>query len=85
MISNAMNESNDPAERTNAERARFADELAAEQPLLRCSICLKCSSHRTIVSGKGSVFMLCQSDETPSDWPKYPAQPMQQCRYYRSE
>ena len=78
-----MNDSNDPAERTNAERIKIADELAAGQPLLGSSICLKCSSHRTIVSGKGSVFVLCQSDETPSNWPKYPAQPVQQCRYYR--
>lgn len=62
-----------------------ADALALQSPLLASSICLRCMDHRTIVSGKGSVFMLCQSAETPSNWPKYPPQPVRHCRFYRTE
>lgn len=63
--------------------ARGLDEIAAMQPLLRNSVCLSCADHRTIVSGKGSVFMLCQSKTTPKQWPKYPPQPVRQCGYFR--
>ena len=48
----------------NAERDKTADKLAATQPILSSSICLKCVSHRTVVSGKGSVFILCSSGGT---------------------
>ncbi|MBU6385814.1 MAG: hypothetical protein KGS49_07755 [Planctomycetes bacterium] len=50
--------------------------------MLRDSICLDCCDHRTIVSGRGSVFLLCQSSKTPSHWPKYPRQPLRQCPYW---
>ncbi len=63
--------------------ARGLDEIAAMQPLLRNSVCLSCADHRTILSGKGSVFMLCQSKTTPKQWPKYPPQPVRQCDYFR--
>jgi hypothetical protein len=63
--------------------AKGLDEIAAMQPLLRNSVCLSCADHRTIVSGKGSVFMLCQSKTTPKQWPKYPQQPVRQCGYFR--
>ncbi len=63
-------------------KAKAADAFAALDPLLGRSICLQCKSHRTVVSGKGSVFMLCQSGDTPDTWPKYPPQPLQQCRYF---
>jgi hypothetical protein len=59
-----------------------ADDLAREQPLLRGSVCLSCRDHRTIVSGRGSVFLLCQSAHTPPQWPKYPRQPLHSCPYW---
>jgi len=61
-----------------------ADLLASQHSLLSQSVCLRCVDHRTIVSGKGSVFMLCQSERTPSQWPKYPPQPLSQCGYLRT-
>ncbi len=64
-------------------KAKATDALAALAPLLARSICLQCESHRTVVSGKGSVFMLCQSIDTPDTWPKYPPQPLQHCRYFK--
>jgi hypothetical protein len=57
------------------------DDLARQQPLLRDSVCLLCQDHRTIVSGRGSVFLLCQSQKTPAFWPKYPRQPLGECPY----
>jgi len=80
---NDSTESNNPLEDKAVERNRLADELAAQQSLFSQSICLKCVDHRSIVSGKGSVFMLCQSQETPENWPKYPPQPMRRCKYFR--
>lgn len=62
----------------------LADTLAREQPLLRNSICLDCADHRTIVSGRGSVFLLCQSERTPAAFPKYPRQPVGQCPYFQA-
>ena len=59
------------------------DVLAMREPLLRDSVCLRCSDHRTIVSGKGSVFLLCQSEHVPKEWPKYPRQPLFRCPYMR--
>ena len=49
-----MNDSADMDKGQNAERDKTADDLAATRPILSSSICLKCVSHRTIVSGKGS-------------------------------
>ncbi|MCY2984593.1 MAG: hypothetical protein NTY15_13290 [Planctomycetota bacterium] len=82
MNTQPTNDENSAWKSQQAEKDKAADALAARQPLLANSICLKCTSHRSIVSGKGSVFMLCQSDSTPSNWPKYPPQPLTQCRYY---
>ncbi len=79
-----MTDCEDSREEKNAELAKVADAMAARQPLLATSLCLKCVSHRTVVSGRGSVFMLCQSENTPANWPKYPAQPLQQCRYFQA-
>lgn len=78
-----MNDADDSRESKNAQLSKVADALAAMQPLLATSLCLKCVSHKTVVSGKGSVFMLCQSENTPANWPKYPAQPLRQCRYFQ--
>ena len=79
-----MNDSEDSREGKKAELAKIADALAVTRPLLATSICLGCVSHRTVVSGRGSVFMLCQSENSPASWPKYPVQPLQQCSYFRS-
>ncbi|MFN7731151.1 MAG: hypothetical protein ACK5OB_04565 [Pirellula sp.] len=62
----------------------MADALARQQPLLRNSICLDCADHRTIVSGRGSIFLLCQSERTPSAFPKYPRQPVGQCPFFQA-
>lgn len=66
-----------------SDRERTADALARSQPLLRDSICLSCLDHRTIVSGRGSVFMLCQSQPASVAWPKYPRQPVIRCDFWR--
>lgn len=70
--------------KNTADRDAQADLLARDQPLLKSSICLGCRAHRTIVSGKGSVFLLCQSERTPDSWPKYPPQPLRGCPYFES-
>ena len=79
-----MTDREDSREGKKAELAKVADAMAAKEPLLATSICLKCVSHRTVVSGRGSVFMLCQSESTPANWPKYPAQPLHQCRFFQA-
>ncbi len=66
-----------------SEDSTTPDELAKREPLLRDSMCLQCADHRTIVSGRGSVFLLCQSSQVPKEWPKYPRQPMYRCPYLR--
>ncbi|MEI6526817.1 MAG: hypothetical protein WCP62_12370 [Planctomycetota bacterium] len=58
------------------------DELARRQTLLKDSVCLNCQDHRTIISGRGSVFLLCQSEKAPEHWPKYPRQPLFHCPYF---
>lgn len=71
-------------ESATAKNAREnPDDLARREPLLRDSVCLRCLDHRTIVSGKGSVFLLCQSEQVPREWPKYPRQPLFRCPYFR--
>jgi len=80
-----MTNPNDENSDSIEERNKLADQLAALEPLLMHSLCLRCKSHRTVVSGKGSVFMLCQSTQTPTSWPKYPPQPMRQCAHFVSE
>jgi hypothetical protein len=78
-----MSTPSEPGESKIQQRDAQADALARNHPLLRSSICLQCAAHRTIVSGKGSVFMLCQSDQTPETWPKYPRQPVSRCPYFQ--
>ncbi len=60
------------------------DALARDSSLLGSSLCLTCADHRTIQSGKGSLFLLCQSQSTPDAWPKYPPQPLQRCPFHRN-
>ncbi|MFN6131013.1 MAG: hypothetical protein ACK6DC_22140 [Planctomycetota bacterium] len=78
-----MSTPSEPGEPRIQQRDAQADSLARNHPLLRSSICLECAAHRTIVSGKGSVFMLCQSDQAPNTWPKYPRQPVSRCPYFQ--
>jgi hypothetical protein len=57
---------------------------ASYHPLYSRSVCINCANHRTIVSGTGSVFMLCQSKAISSGWPKYPPQPLYRCPHFES-
>ncbi len=57
---------------------------ASLHPLYARSVCIRCANHRTIVSGTGSVFMLCQSNAVSSGWPKYPPQPLSRCPHFES-
>lgn len=66
-----------------ASREEIAEALAKASPLLGTSICLECSDSRVILSGKGSVFLLCQSQAVPENWPKYPRQPLIRCPFLR--
>ncbi|MCU0710168.1 MAG: hypothetical protein MUF23_17970 [Pirellula sp.] len=70
-------------DRSNVDRAALAETLVQRSPLLCNSVCNNCIDHRKIVSGKGSVFLLCQSASTPKTWPKYPPQPLSFCPYFR--
>jgi hypothetical protein len=46
------------------------------------SLCKSCTNARKIVSGKGSVFLLCQLAQTDKRYPKYPPQPVIRCDGY---
>jgi hypothetical protein len=48
------------------------------------SLCNSCGNHRSIISGKGSRFLLCKIGLTTSLWPKYPPQPMTQCAHFQN-
>jgi|LakMenE18May11ns_1017448.scaffolds.fasta_scaffold9929644_3 hypothetical protein len=67
-----------------ASREEMAEALAKASPLLGASICLGCADSRVILSGKGSVFLLCQSEAVPEGWPKYPRQPLPRCPFLRA-
>jgi hypothetical protein len=43
------------------------------------TLCLACRWHRTIVSGKGSQFLLCELSLRDERFAKYPRQPMLRC------
>jgi hypothetical protein len=60
-------------------------DAAADHPLYSRSVCVQCKWHRTIVSGTGSVFMLCQSPAVSLGWPKYPPQPLHRCPHFEKE
>ncbi len=78
-----MNDGAEMQDSSRQYRDAQADALAASLPIYASSVCLTCASHRTIVSGKGSVFMLCRSHDVPANWPKYPSQPKSHCDYYQ--
>jgi hypothetical protein len=65
------------------DRAALAETLVQRSSLLCNSVCVDCIDHRKVISGKGSVFLLCQSYATPKTWPKYPPQPLSFCPYMR--
>ncbi len=49
---------------------------------IRRSLCAACSQCRIVRSGKGSVFLLCELGMKVAHWPKYPPQPVLNCRNY---
>ena len=42
-------------------------------------LCPQCEKCRRIVSGKGSLFFLCEVSLVDSRFPKYPRQPVTRC------
>ena len=46
------------------------------------SLCVGCAHRQTIVSGRGSVFLLCRLGTTDAAWPKYPPQPVRRCERF---
>ena len=51
--------------------------------VLQGSRCLGCKYRRLITSGSGSVFLLCQYGLVEESWPKYPSQPVAECRHFQ--
>lgn len=45
-------------------------------------LCADCEYTRRIVSGRGSVFYLCERSKTDPAYPKYPRMPVRQCAGY---
>jgi hypothetical protein len=43
-------------------------------------LCVSCAHRREIISGKGTRFLLCKLSQTDHRFPKYPPQPMRDCR-----
>lgn len=44
------------------------------------SLCEFCRHTKEVVSAKGSRFLLCQKSGADNRYPKYPPQPVVQCR-----
>lgn len=63
----------------------LSSDPADSHAIYKRSICLACQHRRTVVSGKGSVFLLCQSPAVETGWPKYPPQPLASCRYLQKK
>lgn len=42
-------------------------------------LCATCRHVRTVVSGKGSMFLMCQRHAADDRYPKYPPLPVRQC------
>ena len=49
------------------------------------SLCHHCRQMRVVVSGKGTVFYLCQLAATDVRYRKYPPQPVARCSGYQSQ
>jgi hypothetical protein len=43
-------------------------------------LCLGCRHHRVVISGKGSIFHLCERSRTDPAYPRYPPLPVLVCR-----
>ena len=56
-----------------------------ENPSFAGSLCPACEQVRRIVSGRGSVFLMCRLGQTEKSWPKYPPQPVVRCIHFRPE
>jgi hypothetical protein len=48
------------------------------------SLCETCRFLREVLTPKGSRFLLCRRSETDAAFPKYPPQPVVQCRGYEN-
>lgn len=48
------------------------------------SLCERCEHCQTVVSGKGSRFLLCRLTRTDDRFPKYPPQPVVRCAGYQA-
>jgi hypothetical protein len=42
-------------------------------------LCATCVFARSVTSGKGSTFLLCQRSQTDPRFPKYPPLPVRSC------
>lgn len=47
------------------------------------SLCELCRHVRVIESAKGSRFLLCKRSEREPEFPKYPPQPVVECRGFQ--
>ena len=48
------------------------------------SLCERCRHVRVIENAKGSRFLLCRRSESEPAYPKYPPQPVVECRGFQS-
>lgn len=46
------------------------------------NLCPQCDKCRRIVSGKGSLFFLCEVSFADARYPKYPRQPVTRCPHF---
>lgn len=61
---------------------RVAALLPKKKPFVE-SLCRSCALHREVRSATGSTFLLCRHGLTDRTWPKYPPQPVLQCRHFQ--
>lgn len=54
-------------------------------PRVPAGLCASCLNHRRIVSGKGSVFMLCELASQDPRFPRYPRLPVLRCAGYQPD
>jgi hypothetical protein len=47
--------------------------------LARAGLCRTCRHARTITSGRGSTFLLCERSRTDPHFPRYPPLPVLRC------
>lgn len=49
----------------------------------RAGLCADCRHAERVVSGRGSVFLLCGLSRTDPGYPRYPALPVRSCPGYQ--